>query len=231
VHEQVGQCITIRQDDVLTSADPDDEACRHGSLHVCRLAGRERSGELASGGAGAYNRSLCRSAPVLSHYPVIRLSGHRDCSSDDVPDIPAARFRSSPSCSRWAAGWPYSCLRPGRAAGSARTIPSRLQLRRWPSARRCRWDGRPTQPRCGSGGVVPQGFPMSPVRAWIRQSRSMCLPWTGDGPVIYPPYTCAGDMPGSPGREVRSCCCERGARPTGAVAVSTPTGPGVLRRN
>ena len=27
---------------------------------------------------------------------------------------------------------------------------------------------------------------------------------------------CAGDMPGSPGRDVRWCCCERGARPTGA---------------
>jgi len=38
---------------------------------------------------------------------------------------------------------------------------------------------------------VPQGFPMSPVRDRIRQSRSMCLPWTGDRPVMYPPYTCA----------------------------------------
>ena len=31
-----------------------------------------------------------------------------------------------------------------------------------------------------------------------------------------PAVTCAGDMPGSPGREVRLCRCERGARPTGA---------------
>jgi hypothetical protein len=68
----------------------------------------------------------------------------------------------------------------------------------------------------GSGGVVPHGFPMSPVRDWIRQSRSMYVLWTGDGPVMYPPYTCAGDMPGSPGREVRLGRCERGARPTGA---------------
>lgn len=44
----------------------------------------------------------------------------------------------------------------------------------------------------------------------------MYLPWTGDRPVMYPPYTCAGDTPGSPGREVRLCRCERGARPTGA---------------
>ena len=169
------------------------------------------SGQRPGKTSGAYNRSLCRSAPVLSHYPgagTVRLT--------DVPDIPAGRSGSSPSCSRRAAGWPWSCLRPGRAAGSARTLPSRLPLRRWPGARRCRWDGRPAQPRCGSGGVVPQGFPMSPVRDRIRQGRSMCLPWTGDRPVIHPPYTWAGDMPGSPGREVRLCRCERGARPTGA---------------
>jgi hypothetical protein len=59
--------------------------------------------------------------------------------------------------------------------------------------------------------------PNVPVRDRIRQqSRSMYLPWTGDRPVMYPPYTCAGDMPGSPGREVRLWCCERGARSTGA---------------
>ena len=27
-------------------------------------------------------------------------------------------------------------------------------------------------------------FPMSPVRDRIRQTRSMYLPWTGDGPVM-----------------------------------------------
>jgi hypothetical protein len=91
-----------------------------------------------AGRSGAYNRSLCRSTPVLSHYP-----GAGTARLTDVPDIPAGQFGSSPSCSRWAAGWPCSCLRPGRVAGSARTIPSRLLLRRWPRARRCRWDGRP----------------------------------------------------------------------------------------
>jgi hypothetical protein len=55
---------------------------------------------------------------------------------------------------------------------------------------------------------MPQEIPMFPVTDWTRQSRSMCLPWTGDRPVMYVPYTCAGDMPGSPGREVRLCCCE-----------------------
>jgi len=118
-----------------------------------RTYGVQRPGKTS----GAYNRSLWRSAPVLSHYP-----GAGTARLTDVPDIPAGRFRPSPSCSRWAAGWPCSCLRPGRAAGSARTIPSRLLLRRWPSTRRCRWDGRPTQPRCGSGGVVPQGVPDVP---------------------------------------------------------------------
>ena len=36
--------------------------------------------------------------------------------------------------------------------------------------------------------------PNVPVRDWIRQSRSMCLPWTGDRPVMYrripAPVTC-----------------------------------------
>ena len=141
------------------------------------------------GTSGAHNRSLCRSAPVLSHYPVAgtdRLA--------DVPDIPAGRFGSSPSCSRPAAGGACSCLRPGRAAGSARTIPSRLRLllRRWPSASRCRWDGSPAQPRCGSGSVAPQGFSMSPVSDWIRQDRAMHVPWTGNRPVMYPVGGAAG---------------------------------------
>ena len=64
--------------------------------------------------------------------------------------------------------------------------------------------------------------PMSPVRDWIQQARSMCLPWTGDGPVMYPPCTCAGDMPGRQAAKslvilrvvlLRARCQ---ARPTGA---------------
>jgi hypothetical protein len=85
-------------------------------------AAMQVSGQRPGGTSGAYNRSLCRSAPVLSHYPdagTARLT--------DVPDIPADRFL--PSCRAWR-----------RDAGSARAIPSRLLRRRWPSARRCRWD-------------------------------------------------------------------------------------------
>jgi len=58
-----------------------------------------------------------------------------------------------------------------------------------------------------------QGFPVSPVTDRIRQSRSMYLPWTGDSPVMYPPYTCAGeDVPafGEP---------ESGGPPPGACRV------------
>jgi hypothetical protein len=69
-------------------------------------------------------------------------------------------------------------------------------------ARRCRWDGRPTQPRFGSGGVAPQGVPHipgpGPDPAEPDNMPAVDLR-AGDGPVIYPPYTCAGDMPGSPG--------------------------------
>jgi len=79
------------------------------------------SGQRPGRRSGPRNRLLCRSAPVLSHYP-----GAGTARLTDVPDIPVGRFRSSPSCTRWAAGWPCSCLRPGRVAGSTRTIPSRL---------------------------------------------------------------------------------------------------------
>jgi hypothetical protein len=49
-------------------------------------AAMQVSGQRPGGTSGAYNRSLCRSAPVLSHYPdagTARLT--------DVPDIPADR--------------------------------------------------------------------------------------------------------------------------------------------
>jgi hypothetical protein len=79
----------------------------------------------------------------------VPLSGRRDCSCEDVPDIPVGGSvfrRPAPA---------------GRRAGLVRTC-GRV------SARRCRWNGRPAQPRCRGGGVVPQGFPMSSVRDWIR---------------------------------------------------------------
>ena len=137
------------------------------------------------------------------------------------PSAPTRRIaagRSSVRRARWTrdlptlgsgTGWKLSTGPPGAVAaarahpgaghrhGSRQAGGTRPLMRRWPSARRWRWDGRPAQPRCGSGGVVPHRFPMSSVRDWIRQNRLICLPWTGDGPVVYLPYTCAGDMPGS----------------------------------
>jgi hypothetical protein len=37
----------------------------------------------------------------------------------------------------------------------------------------------------GAAASCRKGFPMSSVGDRIRQSRSMYLPWTGDGPVMY----------------------------------------------
>ena len=63
-----------------------------------RTYGVQRPGETS----GAYNRSLCRSAPVLSRFR--------------APDWRASRSAgSSPYCSRQAAGWPCSYPRPRRA--------------------------------------------------------------------------------------------------------------------
>ena len=72
---------------------------------------------------------------------------------------------SPPSRSRWT-GQPLPCLRPGRPAGSARTIPSRLLLRRWPSARRCRlgWKTNTTR-AAGAAASCRNGF--QPGRGWV----------------------------------------------------------------
>jgi hypothetical protein len=162
--------------------------CHCGSMHSSGY------GHIADrvGTSGAYNRSLCRSAPVLSSYP-----GAGTARLTHVPDIPAGRFPFFAVL--LALGGGLALFVPAAGAGCRiGTIPiaSRLLLRRWPSTRRCHWDRRPAQPRCGSVGVVPQGFPMSPVRDWIRQSR------------------CAGSRTGH-----RLCCAEdRRAWPGGRCA-------------
>jgi hypothetical protein len=40
----------------------------------------------------------------------------------------------------------------------------------------------------------------------------MYLSWTDDVPVVYPPYTCAGNAPDHEAARSACGCCERGAR-------------------
>ena len=44
--------------------------------------------------------------------------------------------------------------------------------------------------RCTSGVIMSQGFPVSPQGLDLVEP-VMYLSWTGDVPVVYPPYTCA----------------------------------------
>jgi len=46
--------------------------------------------------------------------------------------------------------------------------------------------------RCTCGGVMPQGFPVSPLSPGLDLVEPvMYLSWTDDVPIVYPPYTCA----------------------------------------
>ena len=128
----------------------------------------------------------------------------------------ADQFRSSPSCSRRAASWPLFVPAAGPAAGSTPHHPIQAAIEAlakcpslplgWKTGAAALQERRRRAARVPN--VPGQGLdPAEPV---------MYLPWTGVRPVMYPPYTCAGDTPGSPGREVRLCRCERGARLTGA---------------
>jgi len=66
--------------------------------------------------------------------------------------------------------------------------------------------------RCTSGGVMPQGGSGVPCQGLDLVKPVMYLSWTGDAPVVHPPYTCAGNAPDH--EAARSACggCERGAR-------------------
>jgi hypothetical protein len=51
--------------------------------------------------------------------------------------------------------------------------------------------------RCASGGVMPQGFPGIPSQGLDLVEPVMFLSWTGDVPVVHPPYSLAtGKRPG-----------------------------------
>ena len=60
--------------------------------------------------------------------------------------------------------------------------------------RRCRWDGRPIQLPCGERRRRAARAPKVPGQGLDPAEPVMYLPWTGDGPGMYPPYTCVGDM-------------------------------------
>jgi hypothetical protein len=129
------------------------------------------------------------------------------CPVSRAPDRRAYRLAgSSPCCSCQAAGWPrsYPRGRGGRAAGSARAISSRLgrgervclaaigmkDQRGAVASGAMPGSGRRGEPRRHAPrvhGVPSQGLdPAEPVTY---------LSWTGDGPVMYQSYTCAGDAP------------------------------------
>ena len=84
-------------------------------------------------------------------------------------------------------------------------------------------DGRPARRRgerrgaqdldaAASRGVMQQGFPVSPVRDWIRRGPGHVPVVDCDGPVMYLPYTCAGDAPDHEAAMPACGRCERGAR-------------------
>jgi len=196
---------------------------------------RTYSGQRAGKISGAYNRSLCRSAPVLSRYP----------GSAAHPGRPALR---RPARARRRALFVPAA---GAAAGSARAISSRLhraddrvcvaatgmedqhgaaEIDAVPGSGR---RGSPRRHAARVPGVPGQGLdPAEPV---------MYLSWTGDGPVIYLPYTCAGDAPDHEAAMPACGRCEPGAqsadidlaKESGAFhrrRSSLPAGPGPRRR-
>jgi len=57
-----------------------------------------------------------------------------------------------------------------------------------------RWDGRLARPRCGAAASCRKGS-RCPRSGTGSAEPVMYLPWAGDGPVMHPPYTCAGDTP------------------------------------
>ncbi len=127
------------------------------------------SGQRPGETSGAYNRSLCRSTPVLSYYP-----------GAGLPRIPVGRFFAVLLVP--GAGWPCSYLPPGgcriglrhlieaprRGMTGCASPPSgwKTSTAPWRSAL-C-----PDLGAAASCGVMPQGLPVSPVRDRIRRSRS-----------------------------------------------------------
>ena len=159
---------------------------------------------------------LCRSVPVLS-----QLRRRPDRPPDRcMPCIPADRFSADTARAARRPGLVRTrgrSMLPDRPApshrgchgGGDRMRAARRRAKDWPGAvvsRAARGSGR-----CISSGVLPQGSrcPLlgtglaEPVRYLLR---------TGDAPVVYPPYTCAGNAPDHQAARSACGCCERGTR-------------------
>jgi len=97
-----------------------------------------------------------------------------------------AAMEAVTECSPPAAEWKTGTV-PWRA-----TLPAHLDAAR--AAASCR-----------------KSFPVSPLGLDLVEP-VIYLSWTGDVPVVHPPYTCAGNAPDH--EAARSACggCERGAR-------------------
>ena len=144
-----------------------------------RTYGVQRPGRTS----GAYNRSLCRSAPILSPYasagPLVRLlsAAHKAGWLSSVMPAPG--------------GWLGLPARCGRA--DAWIVPRHMA---WLSLqavarRRRRWGGRPVRrgaERPGGERAVasyrPEGFHGVACQD-IGPEPVMHLRWTGDAPVVY----------------------------------------------
>jgi hypothetical protein len=67
--------------------------------------------------------------------------------------------------------------------------------------------------RCASGGVMPQrGSRYPPSQGLDLVELVRYLSWTGDAPVVHPPYTCSGNAPDREAARSARCGCERDAR-------------------
>ena len=148
-----------------------------------------------------------RTARFADPRPFCPVTGRPDCSPDWCAAHPGRPvLRRSARAGRRAGLVQYP--RPGRAAdrpapshrGCAEVVTGACRPPPGWKTGTAPWRAtlRPDLGAAASGGVTPQGFPVSLGQGLDPAEPVMYLSWTGDVPVVYPPYTCAGDMPGSP---------------------------------
>ena len=144
--------------------------CRRGPRAVGGPGGESTdiSGQCPDRRSGPRNRRLCRSMPVLSRYTgarTVHLTGdfahpgrpvlRRSARDGRRPGLVRARgragFHIGPAPSH-----------PGCHGGGDRGRAARRRVEDWPGA--VASDTARGSGRCASGGVMPQGFPMSPRR-------------------------------------------------------------------